>query len=848
MRISTSMTARAVMFVLALVALLPLLRLLGGGLWEPWELHRAEAAREVADGDVPVWSVPEIEGEGERPPLATWVTAFGFWAGGSDVGNGKLAVAAFLLLCVLASLWVLRPLLDLARMLGAFAVFFSLPLVFFQGASAGGDGVAFGAYALAFAGLVRLLGVSSEARAAGRADLAIGGCAAALGLVLSYFALGAVLGVALPLGASAFASSLGGGLRRPEGSPEGNEAAWIRFGVRWAAVLGAVALLVWFVAAGVAHRPVEETERFTLALGGTKTLLPLDTFDFLLSRLAYVLFPWCAFVPLALAWALRSDGSEDAEGGGAAGVVPPVALARHAAVHLFLGYALVAYWHWRFHSSPMVFAFPLALLLSEYLAHALAEGRGLRFAGMVTAILVVLVLRDSFAFQKDFLQIIGFPKPGDMVTETPAFPVAMTVATAVFLLVVLFTHLVPAAEPGGDQGGVFGWYRQQREAWREAARGLQRAPAQAWRAATATFAPWVAGALVWAVVVGTALVARYTNFSNWTVSHLGFQALVAVGALPFGVGLADVGWRAARRFVAGASGAVRGGLTLAGGVLVSLTVGLAVAPALDAQFSLEPAARAAAREGDLTGRLQLLQVEPAATRYYPSLAGGKLVTDIAAAAAWLGEAPPGQPRYLVFPSRNQVLNEVNQKFRDVRGGELLPVISDPEGRYLLGVSELAPGEENRSPLARVVLRERPTPRYPILEGNFDNKVRYLGYDLSSYPDGTVAALQNVTITHYWECLGKINGDYQVFVHVDGMGDRINGDHDPAEGLYPTRYWRPGDFIVDRQKLRIPFFARPSREPTAYQMYVGLFRGESRLPLSEGEGNDNRLYGGVIRVR
>jgi hypothetical protein len=136
----------------------------------------------------------------------------------------------------------------------------------------------------------------------------------------------------------------------------------------------------------------------------------------------------------------------------------------------------------------------------------------------------------------------------------------------------------------------------------------------------------------------------------------------------------------------------------------------------------------------------------------------------------------------------------------------------------------------------------------VLEGNFDNKVKYLGYDLTSYPDGTVAALQNVIITHYWECIGKLTGDYQVFVHIDGMGDRINGDHDPAEGLYPTRYWRPGDIIVDREELRIPFFVQPSMRPDAYQMYVGLFRGESRLPMVEGEGNDNRLYGGVLRVR
>jgi hypothetical protein len=839
------MITRVVMLVLAFAALVPMLRMLDGGLWEPWELHRAEAARAVADGETPAWAVPEIDGEGERPPLATWITALGFAAGGSEVGNGKLAVAAFLLLCIVGALWTLQPRLSFGRTFGIFVVFFALPLVFFQGASAGGDGVAFGAYALAFAGLVRLLEGPPAGVPGGTRELAIGLGVTAVGLVLSYFALGAVLGLLLPVGASAFTAALGGGLRRPESGGE-DAGASLRWGLRWAAVLASLALLAWFVVAGLAHKPVEETERFTLALGGTKTLLPLDTFDSLLSRMAYVLFPWCAFVPLALAWAMRPRGAEEGADGAVGAAPSERLLSRHASVHLLLGYALVAYWHWRFHTAPMVFAFPLALLVGEYLAHALEEGRGLRFAGAVTAILVVLVLRDSFAFQKEFLQIIGFPKPGDMVTEAPTFPTAMTLATGVFLLVVLFTHVVPAASGAGER--VFGWYVQQRAALVDAGRKLLRGSATERLSGAAVLAPWVLGALVWTAVVAVALVARYTEFSRWTVSHLGFKALLVVGALPFGVGLADVCWRAARRFIAGSSGAARGSLTLGGGVLVSLTVGLTVAPALDAQFSLEPAARAAEEEGDLTDRLQLLQVEAAATRYYPSLAGGKLVANVEEAAAWLGQAPPGRPRYLVFPSRNQVLNEVNQKFREVRGGELLPVISDPEGRYLLGVSELMAGETNRSPLARVVLRERPTPRYPVLEGNFDNKVRYLGYDLTSYPDGTVAALQNVTITHYWECLSKVTGDYEVFVHVDGMGDRINGDHDPAEGLFPTRYWRPGDFVIDRQKLRIPFFARPSREPTAYQMYVGLFRGESRLPLAEGEGNDNRLYGGVLRVR
>jgi hypothetical protein len=747
MRSASTVTTRVVMIVLAVVALLPLVRLLAGGLWEPWELHRAEAARQVAAGEVPAWSVPEVEGEGERPPLATWVTALGFSLGGDEVGNGKIAVAFFLLACVLAALLVLRPFLTLERALAGFAVFFALPLVFFQGASAGGDGVAFGAYAVAFAGLL--------------------------------------------------------------------------------------------------HKPVEESERFTLAIGGLKILNPLETFDLLLSRYAYTLFPWCALVPLALAWVVMPrDGDEAADAPEAE--PDDKVLGRHAAVHMLLGYGLLAYWSWRYYPAPAIFVFPLALLVGDYLLDAMRQGRGLRLAGAVTAIFTVLVLRDAFAFQKDFLALIGFPKPGEVVTETPAFPMTLALAAGLFIVLVLFTHLVP---PADEPEPAFDWYRRQVRSWSEAWRTLLAGGPGGRLAALAVLLPWVGGALLWVAVIVAVLLARYTDLTRFTVSHLGFKAvLLGIGGGPLLVGLADVAWRAARKFIAAAGPTVRGAMVMSGGLSVSLVAGLAVAPSLDAQFSLEPAARAAAAEGNLTGRLVLLQVEPAATRYYPSLAPGKIMANVDEAVNWLADAPAGKPRFLVFPSRNAVLNEVNQKFRDRRNGALLPVISDPAGRYMLAVSELAANEPNRSPLARVILLQRPHPRYPVLEGNFDNKVKYLGYDITSYPDGTVAALQNVTITHYWECLATLTGDYEVFVHVDGMGDRINGDHDPAEGLFPTRYWRPGDIIVDRQQLRIPFFVRPSARPDAYQMYLGLFRGESRLPLVEGEGNDNRLYGGVLRVR
>ncbi|MBI5502216.1 MAG: hypothetical protein HY907_18375 [Deltaproteobacteria bacterium] len=855
MRTASSTATRVILVILALAALLPLVRLLGGGLWEPWELHRAEAARQVASGETPAWAVPEIEGEGERPPLATWVTAAGFSMGGEEVGNGKAAVALFLLLCVLIALVALGPLLTPERALAGFAVFFALPVVFLQGASAGGDAVAFGAYAVAFAGLTRLLEAPGWGRSAAAEyrDMAVGFLATALGLTLSYFALGAVLGVMAPLGAAAIATAVAGGMRSA-GAPDGAALPGsLLLALRWLAAAVAAGLCAWFVVKGLLHQPSDETERFALSIGGAKIMNQLETFEVLLARFGYETFPWCALAPLAVAWMVvprngETGAAADSSTGAAASADTRVG--RHAILHVMLGYTLLAYWSWRYYPAPTIIVFPLALVVGDYLLHALRDGRGLRLAGAVTVLLTVVVLRDAFAFEKDFLGLIGFPKPGDVVSEAPAFPTSLAVAAGVFLVLVVFTHLIPPAE---ERQPLLGWYRDQWRQTREDARTLLRGGPERWSAAWAP-AGWLAAVVLVGSVIGSVVLARYTGVSRWTVSHFGFRMVtLGFGALPLGLLAIPLLWRTARQVVRwmeehASAGALRGTLALGGGLAVSLVSGMIVAPSLDAKFSLEPAARAAAAEGDLAGRLYLLQVEPAATRFYPSLAGGKIVENIDESVAWLAAAPRGRPRFLVFPSKNQVLNEVNQKYRDRRNGALLPVISDPQGRYLLAVSDPEPGEANRSPLARVILLEPPTPQYSILESNFDNKVRYLGYDITSYPDGTVAAFDNVTITHYWECLKAITGDYEVFVHIDGMGDRINGDHEPAEGLYPTRYWRPGDVIIDRQQLRIPFFARPSVRPDAYTMYVGLFRGESRMPLVDGEGNDNRLYGGVIRVR
>jgi hypothetical protein len=845
MRDGSSTVVRATFAVLVVLSLVPLLRAAGTGLWEPWELNRAEAARRVADGETGYWAIPEIEEEGERPPLATWVTSLGYASSEGSVAGAKTAVFLFLILCIGASLWLLLPFLPATRGLLAAAVFFSMPVVGFQGASAGGDGVAFGAYALAFAGLVRLLEACPRPNRP-TADLVPGLVGAGLGLTASYFALGGSIGLVLPVGAAAAAAAIGGDWSvKALFDREGGAARGIRTLVRGVAAVAAVGLVIWFAAFVVRHRPEEGAERFELAVGGLKAVQSLESFDTLLVRFAYMLFPWCLLVPLALAGALIPPRDpEDADRAGTA------ELGRHAALHLLFAYPMLAYWGWRFHPAPAVLVFPAALLVALYLAEAVRGGRHLRFALGFVLVLSVLVLRDAYGeFSKDFLAFTGFPGAAGMAVENPAFSRTLLLGTAAMLALLGAAFL--ASDPDEPEPG-FGWYARRRRDLSDGVRvlrgspGTPRSDGPGW--VLIRLAPWLVGTLLWLALAVSVLVSEFTTASRFMYTHLGLKGALVLLALPPGLLAADL----LRRLVLRGARWIGPGLRLAAaglaGVVLALAFGVRGTPKLERQFSLAPVAEAAAGQGDLTGRLVLLQVEEAAPHYYPSLAAGEFVSDVIDAADWLAAGSPSEPRYLVLPSRNTVLNQVNEKYRERRAGALMPVISDPEARYLLAVSDLQPGATNRSPLAAVVSLTPPQPMYPVLEGDFDGKVRYLGYDVSSYADGTVGAFDKLRITHYWLCTKALGSDYTVFVHIDGMGDRINGDHAPADGLFPTRYWRPGDYIRDTHELRVPFFARPALNPTAYRIYLGLFRGDNRLPLTEGEGNDNRLWGGVLRVR
>jgi hypothetical protein len=53
---------------------------------------------------------------------------------------------------------------------------------------------------------------------------------------------------------------------------------------------------------------------------------------------------------------------------------------------------------------------------------------------------------------------------------------------------------------------------------------------------------------------------------------------------------------------------------------------------------------------------------------------------------------------------------------------------------------------------------------------------------------------------------ELSADYMVFVHVedvDGRVERMNLDHKPGGGQYPTNQWKKGEIIKDEFVVYVP---------------------------------------------
>jgi len=128
----------------------------------------------------------------------------------------------------------------------------------------------------------------------------------------------------------------------------------------------------------------------------------------------------------------------------------------------------------------------------------------------------------------------------------------------------------------------------------------------------------------------------------------------------------------------------------------------------------------------------------------------------------------------------------------------------------------------------------PAPTHP-LQAALGDVVRVRGYDASATD---VAAGGAVDVTVHFEVVKRIVPGWRLFFHLEGPGGFRNLDHVPVEGMMPPERWRPGQTVRDTQRIAIPAGSAAG----TYTLYVGLYRGAERMPVTPPAQSDkvNRL--------
>lgn len=144
------------------------------------------------------------------------------------------------------------------------------------------------------------------------------------------------------------------------------------------------------------------------------------------------------------------------------------------------------------------------------------------------------------------------------------------------------------------------------------------------------------------------------------------------------------------------------------------------------------------------------------------------------------------------------------------------------------------------------LDEAPDPDH-AMEIRYHDSIELIGVDV----DGDFAPGEEVELTWYWRVIEDVDEDWQIFVHFDSHEDRYrqNLDHYPLgermDDVYRTYHWEEGQVIADPHE----FVVQEDYPVGEAAFYVGLFRGEQRAPITDGEPttDDNRAIGPTVDI-
>ncbi|WP_437478846.1 glycosyltransferase family 39 protein [Sorangium sp. So ce1014] len=843
--------ARLAALALAALALLPLIGT--SGIWDPYELDNADLARRIAlhifgargvDLAASVGQLPTLTdlGMGE---LGFTSMALGFRLFGLHDWAGRLPLALWGLAGALVLYEFLARLVDRKAGLYGVAVLVTMPLYVMQARTMLGDIVTMAALTMAFCGLTGALleggrRAQRGALLAPAAWLAVG----ILGLAAGYLSRGLLIGVAVP--------ALGAGLTwlvlRTSGAWPGPEGPRPTLGD----LVGCAALLLGVAAAAkgllvLASSSADAPLPRALGVALLKKPPVESTFDLTLRQLGHALFPWSAFLPFAIGRIFRAPAVEP----GAAAVAPR--LDREAGVRIALvvtsalaygAFALLAP-----HAGALPFSGPallaaLAALAIRDLERGAPSSRALAVG---CSVLAFVLYRDLVLSPDRALSVFSVDKP--------VFPKSFEeeAASAMRFVLIAFAGLVALT-----------WFEEQPRALDRTFKAWARRLADELHAGAGELARIWGGNLLFllivleAALVGVGAMLFVGRRIGWgTVArmpnHLAAYGMNAWWALPLLLAAGPVVLIAVRdafRFVVARAAMPRALGTPLAGLLAGFALSFWYYPALAAQLS----PKAVFESYGLLRRpgepLATLGVRSRAAAYYQ---GGEIASfdDVPQAFAWLtatadsaaeGSAAPGARRWLVVKSDE--LPRLNSLFRKHHKRNL-PVLDGRSSQILLASNELG-GRPNESWLSRVVLDEPVAPANPI-DVMFEDQLEVLGWELTDDDGQKVSSVVPQKTYHlrtYFRVHRSIIGNWKMFVHIDGFQRRYNGDHPVLEGRYPLSLWQPGDVIVDDHELRL----EPNFTPGDYAFYFGLYAGEARFQVTRGPEHENRIRGGVIRVR
>jgi len=717
------------------------------------------------------------------------LASFGFALLGVDEWTGRLPIALAGLCAVLAAFGLCAFVSDRRAALYAALVAASSPLFVLNARLMLGATPGF-----ALQGAMVLFGVIaiSDRVAATKRGAALVAALVAAGV--SVLADGALLGALPPILALAAAIAFDGRLRkRPLEA-------------------GVLLLLALALATITARAVLIDPAEHNLWLGGGAQGGQPPSYDAALERLIHAFAPWSALLPLALARfvLVQSDTSELDEKASDARLTGTVLV-----IWIALGYAAQTLFLSRYGKEasflPLVaLACAVGLFLRDF-----ERQPGGHWPIAVTGMLLALLLVRDYALYPiapvHGLGLADFKAP-EGFNPREAWGVVLGLFSGVVLLA-LGAPRQAALALGAP-------YTFAKQSWR---RDIGH---KVWWTALALvlLGLFAYGVIAW---VGPSGMKLTTQARKWG-QRLGFVPFL----VPFAIAALQVAVYAFGRL-----GTMRPWAVLAAGACVGLYTAHGFMPKLSAHFSprdVYETYNQLAKDGE---PLVEYRVGGRAAAYYAQGA----VHEVESLPELLRKLEAPERMWAVIPSDE--LASIDRMFRRKAKRHLFGA-DLRSGRVMLVASQAVPGRKDENPLSAAVLSTAPKPEFPA-HVSFEGKIELIGYDLDLPNGDHVGAGEHFEITWYFRALRAIPGDHKIFVHIDGDGQRIHGDHVPVNESYPVRYWDEGDVIVDRQKLDVPGTFRPA----TFTIYLGFYAGETRLQVTEGEEDDaNRARVGVLRIR